>query len=84
VIKDHETQHRNIAKRWFATPVCDALGKSPADAKKAINDVICTKMATAQEDFDMQHGLIQVVHDAQGTATDVITVPVPTRPNYKC
>lgn len=84
VIKDHENQHQAIAKQWYATAVCDALGKKAAAATKAINDVVCTKMATAQEDFDMKHGLIQVVHDAQGNATDVITVPVTTRPNYKC
>jgi hypothetical protein len=84
LIKDHENQHVAIAKQNFAAAVCAALGKKGADAKKAIDDIVCKTMAKAQEDYDMLHGQIVVVKDANGAPSDVTTGPVATRPNYGC
>jgi hypothetical protein len=84
LIKDHEKHHQAIDEQWAAAAVCAALGKKAADAEKAINDVVCKKMAAAQEDYDVLYGQISVVKDAAGAPADVVAGPVAKRPNYKC
>jgi hypothetical protein len=84
LISEHEQTHQAIAEQMMNQAVCAALGKSEADADKAINDFNCNKMADAQELFDLKSGQIEIDLDAQGNAKDVHIGPLAKRPNYHC
>lgn len=84
LIKDHEVRHRDIAREKMVGAVCAMLGKTTAKALNTLNDYECNKMAIAQENLDMREGLLTVVMDSNGQATDVKLGPVSQRPNYRC
>jgi hypothetical protein len=84
LIKVHENRHRAIAEQMAAKAVCDALGKTGANAQAAITKVICVDMPKEQADYDMTNGQVVVVLDANGVPSDVKMEGVKKRPDYSC
>lgn len=62
-IKAHEERHRDLARAEAQQAVCDALGQPAAKGQKTLNDAICKKMPTVQEQLDASEGKIELTSD---------------------
>ena len=68
-IKQHEERHRDASREVSQQAVCDALGKTAAQADKVLKDAMCKKEPTAQEAIDAKEGKLELVTGANGAVT---------------
>ena len=68
-IKQHEERHRDASREVSQQAVCDALGKTEAEADKTLRVAMCKKEPTAQEAIDAKEGKLELVTGANGAVT---------------
>ena len=68
-IKKHEEAHRDASREVSQQAVCDALGKTAAQADKILKDAMCKKEPTAQEAIDAKEGKLELVTGTNGAVT---------------
>ncbi|MGK2915380.1 MAG: DUF922 domain-containing protein [Porticoccaceae bacterium] len=66
-IKTHEEKHRDASRAVWQQVVCDALGKSPAEANKILEKARCSGEPKAQAAIDAVEGKIDWIMNAAGT-----------------
>ena len=68
-IKQHEERHRDASREVSQQAVCDALGKTEAQANKILKEAMCNKEPTAQETIDAKEGKLELVTGTNGAVT---------------
>lgn len=81
-IKTHEEKHRDASRAVWQQAVCDALGKSTAEATKILEKARCVGEPQAQAAIDAVEGKIDWVMNQGGTEV-VDFKPAGVKQNYK-